>query len=71
MPEHILIAEDDPRQAEIVRRYLQAAGWDAMVVGDGRAAIAAIRQRVPDLLVLDGLMPQIDGRRLPGAARRP
>ncbi|WP_307833814.1 hypothetical protein [Actinoplanes derwentensis] len=32
----ILIAEDDPRQAEIVRRYLQAAGWDPVVVGDGR-----------------------------------
>jgi DNA-binding response OmpR family regulator len=58
----ILIAEDDPRQAEIVRRYLQAAGWDPVVVGDGRAAITAIRRRVPDLLVLDVLMPEIDGR---------
>jgi DNA-binding response OmpR family regulator len=58
----ILIAEDDPRQAEIIRRYLQAAGWDPVVVGDGRAAITAIRRRVPDLLVLDVLMPEIDGR---------
>jgi DNA-binding response OmpR family regulator len=58
----ILIAEDDPRQAEIVRRYLEAAGWDPEVVGDGRAAITAIRRRVPDLLVLDLLMPEIDGR---------
>jgi DNA-binding response OmpR family regulator len=57
-----LIAEDDPRQAEIVRRYLEAAGWDPVVVGDGRAVIAAVRQRVPDLLVLDLLMPEIDGR---------
>ena len=62
MPARILIAEDDPRQAEIVRRYLQAAGWDPVVVGDGRAAITAIRRRVPDLLVLDVLMPEIDGR---------
>jgi DNA-binding response OmpR family regulator len=62
VPERIVIAEDDPRQAEIVRRYLQAAGWDPVVVGDGRAAIAAVRQRVPDLLVLDVLMPEIDGR---------
>jgi DNA-binding response OmpR family regulator len=58
----ILIAEDDPRQAEIVRRYLQAADWDPVVVPDGRAAITAVRQRVPDLLVLDLLMPEIDGR---------
>jgi DNA-binding response OmpR family regulator len=57
-----LIAEDDPRQAEIVRRYLEAAGWDPVVVGDGRAVITAVRQRVPDLLVLDLLMPEIDGR---------
>ncbi|SDS35661.1 response regulator transcription factor [Actinoplanes derwentensis] len=62
MPERILIAEDDPRQAEIVRRYLQAAGWDPVVVTDGRAAITAVRQRMPDLLVLDVLMPEIDGR---------
>jgi len=62
VPARILIAEDDPRQAEIVRRYLQAAGWDPVVVGDGRAAITAIRRRVPDLLVLDVLMPEIDGR---------
>ena len=62
VPARILIAEDDPRQAEIVRRYLQAAGWDPVVVGDGRAAIAAVRQCVPDLLVLDVLMPEIDGR---------
>jgi DNA-binding response OmpR family regulator len=57
-----LIAEDDPRQAEIVRRYLEAAGWDPVVVGDGRAVITAVRQRLPDLLVLDLLMPEIDGR---------
>jgi DNA-binding response OmpR family regulator len=62
MRARILIAEDDPRQAEIVRRYLEAAGWDPVVVGDGRAVITAVRQRVPDLLVLDLLMPEIDGR---------
>ncbi|MFI5840907.1 response regulator transcription factor [Catenuloplanes sp. NPDC051500] len=58
----ILIAEDDPRQAEIVRRYLQAAGFDPVVVGDGRAAIDAVRSNPPDLLVLDGMLPEIDGK---------
>ncbi|MCO8274098.1 response regulator transcription factor [Actinoplanes sp. TRM 88003] len=62
MPATILIAEDDPRQAEIIRRYLQAAGWSPVVVADGRAAITAVRQRAPDLLVLDVQMPEIDGR---------
>lgn len=62
VPARILIAEDDPRQSEIVRRYLQAAGWDPVVVDDGRAAIAAVRKRVPDLLILDVMMPEVDGR---------
>ncbi|GAA1646349.1 response regulator transcription factor [Actinoplanes couchii] len=62
MPERILIAEDDPRQAEIVRRYLRAAGWDPVVVTDGRAAVDAVRRHVPDLLVLDLMLPGIDGR---------
>ena len=61
MPIQILIAEDDPRQAEIVRRYLQSAGYDAVVVSDGRAAIDAVRRLSPDLLVLDLMLPAIDG----------
>lgn len=44
----ILIAEDDPRQAEIVRRYLQAAGYDPAVVGDGRAAIDGLDRNATD-----------------------
>ncbi|SDE23171.1 response regulator transcription factor [Nocardioides lianchengensis] len=57
----ILIAEDDPKQAELVRRYAVAEGHEVTVVGDGRAAVDEVRRRVPDLLVLDVMMPRLDG----------
>jgi two-component system alkaline phosphatase synthesis response regulator PhoP len=57
----ILIAEDDPKQAELVRRYAVSEGHQVTVVGDGRAAIDEIRTTVPDLLILDVMMPGVDG----------
>ena len=58
---HILVAEDDPKQAELVRRYLQHDGHSVVVVHDGRAAIDEARRRNPDLLLLDVMMPKVDG----------
>ncbi|MDF1605761.1 response regulator transcription factor [Nocardioides sp. YIM 152315] len=57
----ILVAEDDPKQAELIRRYAVAEGHDVTVVSDGRAAVDAVRRRAPDLLVLDVMMPRLDG----------
>jgi len=57
----VLVADDDPRQAEVVRRYLTAAGHEAVVVHDGRAALDEARRRAPDLVVLDVMMPGLDG----------
>ncbi len=57
----ILLAEDNPHQAELVRRYLEHDGHDVTVVGDGRAAIDEARRSAPDLLVLDVMMPGVDG----------
>jgi DNA-binding response OmpR family regulator len=61
MADHILVAEDDPKYAEIVRLYLEREGYRVTVVGDGRAALAALRRDGPDLLVLDVMMPELDG----------
>ncbi|WP_213012493.1 response regulator transcription factor [Paractinoplanes toevensis] len=58
---HVLVAEDDAKQAELVRRYLEHDGHTVTVVGDGRAALDEWRRRDPDLLVLDVLMPRMDG----------
>ncbi|WP_079125138.1 response regulator transcription factor, partial [Streptomyces lushanensis] len=57
----IMVAEDDVKQAELVRRYLEHEGHSVTVVGDGRAALEQVRHREPDLLVLDVMMPRADG----------
>ncbi|MEV4282986.1 response regulator transcription factor [Actinoplanes xinjiangensis] len=58
---HVLVADDDRRQAEVVRRYLEADGHEAVVVHDGRQALEQARRLRPDLLVLDVMMPELDG----------
>ena len=57
----ILVAEDDRKQADLICRYLEREGYSVTVVHDGRAAIEVARQRRPDLLVLDVMMPRVDG----------
>lgn len=58
---HVLIAEDDANQAELIRRYLRHEGHSVLVVHDGRAAVAEYRRSRPDLVVLDVMMPTMDG----------
>ncbi|WP_055563933.1 response regulator transcription factor, partial [Streptomyces atriruber] len=57
----VLVAEDDEKQAELVRRYLEREGHEVAVVHDGSAALAEVRRRLPDLLILDVMMPGTDG----------
>jgi DNA-binding response OmpR family regulator len=61
MATQILVAEDDPKQAELIRLYLERDGFDVSVVHDGRAALDRIRANPPGLVVLDVMMPGIDG----------
>ena len=57
----VLIAEDDPDTLVILRINLTAAGMETMLAGDGRTAIARIEADRPDAVVLDVLLPGIDG----------
>jgi DNA-binding response OmpR family regulator len=57
----ILVADDDPKLASLVRTYLERAGHVVIVVPDGRAALIECRRRRPDLAVLDIMMPVLDG----------
>lgn len=58
---HVVVAEDDAKQAELIRRYLEHESHGVTLVRDGRAALDEIRRRLPDLLVLDVMMPGLDG----------
>jgi DNA-binding response OmpR family regulator len=59
--EHILVADDDPKQAALVRLYLERDGFDVAVVTNGREALQATARRRPALIVLDVMMPEVDG----------
>jgi DNA-binding response OmpR family regulator len=61
MGARILVAEDDPKQANLVRIYLEREGHSVLLVGDGRAALDHCRARRHDLVVLDVMMPVVDG----------
>lgn len=61
MNARVLVAEDDTKQAEVIRRYLEGEGHTALLVHDGRAALEEVRRHRPDLLVLDVMMPVVDG----------
>ncbi|MCF3128806.1 response regulator transcription factor [Streptomyces olivochromogenes] len=61
MNARILVAEDDIKQAQVLRMYLESEGYGTVIVHDGRSAIDAVRRLRPDLLVLDVMMPKVDG----------
>jgi CheY-like chemotaxis protein len=56
-----LVAEDDEVTRRVLRETLERAGWDVAEAGDGREALAAVAVRRPDLILLDLLMPEMDG----------
>lgn len=60
MPE-ILIVDDEPHLREVVRYALERDGYAVREASDGRAALAEIARQPPDLVVLDVLMPELDG----------
>jgi len=61
MPEHILVVEDDPQIADLLRRGLIYEGYSVEVTGDGLDALTAARDRPPDLVLLDLMLPGMDG----------
>jgi DNA-binding response OmpR family regulator len=57
----ILVAEDDPDIASLLAHYLRKAGFEADVVSSGRDVVPRIRKTPPDLLILDVMLPGVDG----------
>jgi DNA-binding response OmpR family regulator len=57
----VLVVDDEPTIAEIVSRYLERAGYATRTASDGFQALAFVARRRPDLVVLDLMLPGIDG----------
>jgi DNA-binding response OmpR family regulator len=57
----ILLVEDEPSISEIVELYLKRAGFQVNALKDGRSAMQSLEHELPDLLVLDLMLPGIDG----------
>ena len=57
----ILVAEDDPDIASLLELYLQRAGFEAELVATGRDVLPRIKKAPPDLLLLDLMLPGVDG----------
>ena len=61
MPAKILVIEDDPHATKLVRLYLSRDGHEVITSGDGREGLRLARETHPDLLVLDLMLPGMDG----------
>ena len=60
-PTRVLVVEDDRTVAEVVTRYLEREGFVVESVGDGNEALARADAHLPDLVVLDIMLPGLDG----------
>src|SRR5947209_16849247 len=74
-PPRILIVDDNEANRDILDARLKVHGYDLLQAGDGEEALKAARQHLPDLILLDVMMPKLDGfevcRRLKGDASLP
>jgi two-component system response regulator MprA len=61
MSEHILVIEDETRIADLLRRGLTYEGFRVSVAGDGLTGLATARDDPPDLVILDWMLPGLDG----------
>jgi diguanylate cyclase (GGDEF)-like protein len=70
MPESILVVDDDPDIARFVEVNLRSAGYEVAVAGDGEEALDKAAELRPDLVLLDVMMPRIDGFEVAQRLRR-
>ncbi len=60
-PPRILVVDDNPANVEILQMRLAAQGYEIKTAIDGEAALTAVREHQPDLILLDVMMPKLDG----------
>ncbi|HEY7413848.1 MAG TPA: response regulator, partial [Ktedonobacteraceae bacterium] len=57
----IVVADDDPQLLRLVARNLELEGYVALTASDGQQALETIESKAPDLVLLDVMMPKLDG----------
>lgn len=60
----VLLADDEQGLRDITKKYLERNGFDVITAKNGAEAIAAVDKNVFDIIVLDIMMPEIDGRQV-------
>lgn len=70
MQELILVVDDEPKIARLARDYLEKNGYRVTTAADGQTALTAARREKPDLIILDLMLPGIDGREVCKILRR-
>jgi len=70
MSQLILVVDDEPKVTRIARDYLEKEGFRVLTAGDGQSALAAARREKPDLVILDILLPKLEGREVCRILRR-
>jgi len=60
-PKKVLVVDDEPDTLELVKLVLESAGFDAILVNNGVEALARIEDEKPDVVLLDIMMPDMDG----------
>jgi len=70
MPPLILVVDDEPKIARLARDYLEKNGFRVVTAADGQSALTIARREKPDLVILDLMLPQIDGREVCRILRR-
>ncbi|NJL20913.1 MAG: response regulator [Leptolyngbyaceae cyanobacterium SM1_3_5] len=69
-PAHVLIAEDDTTTRLMFRRILEREGWQVREAENGRFALQELEAQTPDLMLLDLMMPEVDGFEVISQMRR-
>jgi len=62
MSQLILVVDDEPKVARLARDYLEKSGFRVATAADGQSALATARREKPDLIILDLMLPVLDGR---------
>ena len=57
----VLLVDDEPDVVKVVGKRLEAAGFHVDIAMDGQAALAKVRESPPDLMILDLMLPKVDG----------